>query len=464
MVKHHRVNPGGYSNADVINGIRHANNRMAHEVPAADGTLQTNMRIGDIITGDQAFTEHFTGMLTQLAKNHISSRHFLEYYKTFTKGNVTHGGLIAEYFINTTKAQDFAPAKANKREFSRVRPDIDRAIHKTNWRAQYQATISDRDIARAMSTENGVLDLISRLVTDLTSGANLDHKMLTEYTIKRAILNGLTKPVVIDPADNNDFAIKQRATASLMAGPSKAYNSNGSYTYSPPSDLHFVIDAMAWATQDVEVLANRFNADKASFLSNLIVIPSWTEFDFDRFAEVNEEHHQLDVFTPAEIEKLGQVRGAIFDTEALQFYNVTETTTDKFSASGLHTNYFHTVEKIYGISPFSNFVTFVTPEFEVSSDTPITATVTEVVNTDQTSAVSVHLETGLVGQAAKLIQTDEATEGHVLVLDSAVVYSSAPGAVESIILEAESGGREFVSDLPLSSSAAVGEVLTLTPR
>lgn len=464
MATRNKMTAADYNNANVINAIRHANNRLEAETPAPDGTLETLHKIGDVII-EGGYREHFTGMITRIAQAHVTSRMFREYYGQFLKGDIDHGGMVVENFLNVTKARDFAPAKANRREFERIRPDIDSQIHKVNWEAQYAATISTKDIRKAFTSAEGVTDLIDRIVGDLSSANNLDNKLLVEYAIKRAVLNGLTKPVVIDPDDENDYAIKQRKTVSLMSQPNKDFNSAGVYNYSPADDIYFVLDAETWARQDVEILANRFNMDRAQFLAHLIVIPSWTEFDFDRFDVVNEAHRQLEPFTPAEVAKLGEVKGVAFDTEAMQFYNVDNEMTDAFAASGLHHNYFLTVSRVYGISRFSNFVSFVTPEFEHAADAPITATVDSVQNTEQTTAVSLVFNTPLVGDSPKLLQTGEAADGYALVLDTgAVVFSSLPGATESVTLEAESSGRRYVAGAPLTTSAAVGETFTFTPE
>lgn len=460
----HTNTPINYDNATIINAIRSANDRLYAETPAPDGTRETLKKIGDVIV-DGGYREHFTGMLNRIAQSRVTSRMFQDYYGQFIKGNIEHGSMVVENFLNVTKARDFAPAKANIREFQRVRPDIDNQIHKVNWEAQYTATISNKDIRKAFTSANGVLDLIERIVGDLSSANNLDNKILVEYAIKRGVLNGLAKTIVVDPDDQNDYAVQQRKTVSLMSQPSKEFNSAGVYNYTPSEDIYFVLDAETWARQDVEVLSNRFNMSKAEFMAHLIVISSWTDFDYDRFDTVNEAHRQLEDFTPAEQAKLAQIKGVAFDTETMQFYTVDNEMSDKFAASGLHHNYFLTVSRIYGISRFSNFVAFVTEGFEHAADAPITLTVDSVRNTEQTTAISLIPHTELVGADPKLIQSEEATAGNVLILETGgVIFSSLPDSADSVTLTAKVGDRSYVADLPLdANTVSVGDEFTLTP-
>lgn len=452
-----------YSNSNIINAIRNTNMSMQAELPAADGTLESVVKIGDLILGSPAFIQHFSGLLTQIAQVRVTSRVIDEFYTDLIKGDVDHGGMIEEVFVNLTRARDFAPAKANQREFERIRPDIRAAFHKINWQAQYTATVDRVDIRKAFRSETGVVDLIERIVSTLRSSANLDHKLLTEYRIKRAILAGETLNLAVgDATDLKALTVAEREAAILFSNPSKRYNSQGVYTHTPRGDQWLVIDANTYARMDVEVLANAFNMDRTHLEGHLIVIDAWEEFDFDRFDVVNDAHKQLEPFTPEETAKLAAVQAVLIDREAFQFYNVTYQMSDKFSASGLHTNYFLTVERIYALSPFSNAVAFVTDAFEPGAPDSITATVDSISTNAQSTVVTLRyeIEPGKAGDV-ELVQTQAATDGHVYVKSNAVVFSTLDDSAETYAVEATAGGVTFSGDA-VTPDSAVGSTIELT--
>lgn len=379
-------NSRAYRNADVINAIRNSNLSMREEIPAADGTLENVIKIGEIIEGNPAFLQHFSGLLRQIAQVRVSNREFDQFYSSFIKGDLPFGGTVEEAFVNIARARDFAPAKANAREFARIRPDIRAKFHTLNWQAQYQVTVDRLDIQKAFRNDTGVVDLVDRIVASIQSGENVDHKFLTEYLIKRSILNGSMKAVTTDATDLTDLSKASRSTALRFSMPSREFNAEHVYTHTPADSIYLVMDADTYAEYDVDVLANAFNMDKATLTGHTIVLDRWDEFDFDRFTDVNDAHKQLEPFTAEETEKLSKVKAVMVDMEAFQIYNLNHIMSDVFSASGLHTNYFLTVERIYSWSPFSNAVAFVAKDFDAADSDTVDVTVEGVSDSGQVRA------------------------------------------------------------------------------
>lgn len=427
-------NSSNHANVDIINAIRNSNLSLAAEIPAADGTRENLVKIGEIIEGTPAFLQHFTSLLTQIAAVRISSRVFDEYYTQLIKGDIEYGGMVEEAFVNVTRARDFAPAKANEREFQRVRPDIERAFHKMNWQSQYTATVDRVDIRKAFRSETGVVDLVEKIVGTLRSSANLDHKLLVEYMIKRSMLNGaISAETIGNGEDLTDMSIANRAAALRFAMPTRKFNAKGVYTHTPREAQWLVVDADTYAEYDVSVLANAFNMDKADLLGRMIVIDRWDEFDYERFGDLNDAHKQLENFSPDETEKLTHVRGVLIDEEAFQIYNLTNATSDQWSASGLHTNYFLTIERIYSMSPFSNAIAFVEDAYAPGDPDTVTGTVDSVSQSAQSTVVTFSFEVpvGKNGNVS-LSQTKTLTDGKVLADGGELVFSTGDGAATKI--------------------------------
>lgn len=458
-------NAQAWANADILNAIRNSNNMLAAEIPAADGTRENLIKIGDVIEGNPAFIQHFSSMLTQIASVRVSSRSFDEYYTAFIKGDVEYGGMIEEVFVNLTRARDFAPAKANAREFQQVRPRISNAFHKMNWSAQYTATIDRNDIRKAFRSADGVVGLIDKIVNTLRSSHNVDHKLLVEYLVKRSILNGSIKALATgDGNDLTQLAVNNRSTAARFAMPTKRFNAAGVYTHTPKDDQWLIVDADTWAEYDVTVLANAFNMDKASLLNRTVVIDQWDDFDYERFEDVNEAHKQIEPFTAEETEKLSHVRAVMCDLEAFQIYNLTYQTSDAWIASALRTNYFLTVERIYSWSPFSNAIAFVEDEYAPGDPETVTATVDSVSESAQSTVVTFTYDVpvGKNGNVS-VAQTDEMTEGDVLARNTAeMVFAKTGDAATSVTMVVNVGDSTLTGTAVDVTTVAPGDTITLT--
>lgn len=453
-------NAKNFRNADVINAIRNSNLAIKDQVPAADGTIENLIKIGEVIEGSPAFIQHFTSMLTQIASVRVTSREFDEYYTSLIKGDLAHGGLVEEAFVNVTRARDFAPAKANIREFQRVKPDIQTAFHKLNWQAQYTATVDRVDIRKAFTTETGVLDLIDRIVGTLRSSNNLDHKLLTEYLVKRGILNGAMKKIAVDDSDLSALTISQRSAALRFAMPTKAYNAKGVYTHTPRDSQWLVVDADTYARMDVEVLANAFNMDKAHLQGHMIVLDSWSDFDYDRFSTVNEAHEQIENFTAEEVEKLSHVKAVLIDSEAFQIYNLTNQTTDQWSASGLHTNYFLTVERIYSLSPFTNAAAFVGESFAAGVPDTVTAIIDSISESAQSTAVTVRFDVPVGKDADVSFAPLEDVDAGVYTEGGRIIFAKNDSAATTADLTVSVGGTTLDGGSIDLATAAIGDEIS----
>lgn len=454
-------NARAYRNADLINAIRNSNLSMKEEIPAADGTLENVIKIGEIIEGNPAFLQHFSGLLRQIAQVRVTSRVFDSFYSEFIKGDMPFGGTVEEAFVNIARARDFAPAKANSREFARIRPDIRAKFHTLNWQAQYQVTVDRLDIQKAFRNDTGIVDLVDRIVASIQSGENVDHKFLTEYLIKRSILNGAVKTVTTDATDLTNLSKQSRATALRFSMPSRDFNSERVYTHTPADSVYLIMDADTYASYDVDVLANAFNMDKATLPYRTIVLDKWDEFDFDRFTDVNDAHKQLEPFTAEETEKLSKVKAVMVDLEAFQIYNLNHIMSDVFSASGLHTNYFLTVERIYSWSPFSNGVAFVNTDFDAADSDTVDVTVEGISDSGQVRAYELSYSVP-VGKNATIsgTWTNESEAASALVRGAEVIVAKdSKGATKPVPVTLVNG-NDTVYTFTLPVAAKVGDKLS----
>lgn len=447
------------SSAQIINGIRAQLPASAQEqIPVVQGRDDLE-QVGKTLSGNPGLMSDFAGaLMLQVALRVIKSAVFYNRFRQLKKGTIEYGNTVEEIFVDIIKAVEYDAAKGPERELARTLPSVNAVFHPINWRVMYPLTIDDADLARAFRTEEGLRDLIERLIASLHTSAEIDDMLLVKYLLIKAITAGELAPVAVDPGDTKALAKAVRSTAAKMSYPSSAYNRDGRFTSSNPDDLVIIIDAEGQAELDVEVLASAFNMDKANVLDHVIVIDSFSEFDNSRFDRVEADY--LEEVTDEELALLTGVRAVVLDTGWFQLYDNELQLRETQVGSGLYRNYWLHTWKIVSSSPYHNAVVFADSVPEL----PATLEVT-VSSKDEASGVAVftldYVEpTAFNGGTYAFQQTEEAGEAGVRIFrDGGVILPN--GVDSSTPLSLIVGGQTYTAPA-LARTAAVGDTLTFT--
>ena len=153
------------STIDILNTIR-ANASYSYQSQVPQITTANEIpAVGEKIYGYPALANEFiAALLNQIALVEIRSKNFYNKYQDLKKGKLEYGELVEEVFVNIAKAREFSAEKAEARELKRTLPDVRTAFHAKNWSVQYPVTIQDVELQKAFSSENGVQDMIAKIV------------------------------------------------------------------------------------------------------------------------------------------------------------------------------------------------------------------------------------------------------------------------------------------------------------
>ena len=453
------------STLDILNTIR-ANASMEYQslVPEISD-VRDIPKVGEALWGYPNLANQFlSSLINRIASVRVKSATFNNAYAMLKKGYLEFGETVEEVFVQIAKAREFSPEKAEARELKRTIPDVRTAFHTMNYRVEYPITIQNNDLKMAFLSENGVQDLIARIVDAIYTGAEYDEFLLFKYLIIKSVAHGKMYPVAFDATKMNEAAVAFRGNSNMITFMSNKYNAAGVHTATPRGDQYIFMDAKFNAQYDVDVLAAAFNMDKADFMGRLMLIDDFTTFDNDRFDVIRANSEMIEEVTAAELALMADVKAVLVDAEWFQVYDNLAQFDEKYVASGMYWNYFYHVWKTVSSSPFSNAIVFVDDGATITAPATITCTINDIVTNENATIITlIPADTASLANSNLLfVQDEDNTEAGVAVHRYGAFI--VPEDVASVTPIAVLGDANYAGTAITVASAAVGDTVTLTKQ
>lgn len=454
------------STLQIINTIReNASYEYQQSVPVISKASEIPT-VGQIIYGTPAFANQFlNALVNRIAFVRTQSMIFNNPYRRLKKGLIEYGETIEEIFVQVAKAVDYSPEKATNREFQRTIPNVSSVFHPMNWRVMYPVTIQNNDLKLAFLTENGVTDLIAKIVDQIYRAAEVDEFLLFKYLLIKSIAHGKMKPVSIgDGTVAENAAISFRGMSNIMQFPKTEYNEAGVMNTTPKDRQVIFMDSMYNAQYDVKVLSAAFNMNEAEYMGSLFLIDDWTSFDNERFDQIRAASDGIEEVTAAELALMKDVKAVLVDEEWFQFYDNLEQFTENYVASGLYWNYFYHDWKTVSYSPFANAVVFVTDTSDISNPASITAKITGKDTSDIATVFT--LDATAEGATLKpnsynFVQTEQLTKDGIAIQKYGAIIIPASAATKAITLVATIGNDTYTAATTIDATDSVGGAIVL---
>lgn len=334
------------NSVEILNAIRaQADAEYQNRIPIA---TQENLReVGNAMMQYRPAQNTFlNALVNRIARVIITSKSYQNPLREFKRGIMEYGETVAEYFVNIAKAHQFDPAVAEKEWMKREIPDVQGVFHTMNYQNFYKVTISDRELRQAFLSQDGVTDLIARIVDSLYTGSEYDEFLIMKQLIVDAAQDGKMYPVqipAISGANAKEIVTIIKSISNDMAFMKAKYNSMGVLTATPKNDQILILDSRFDAVIDVEVLASAFNMEKAEFMGRRILI--------DDFAD------------------LTGVVAAIVDSDWFMVFDNMLEFTENYNGEGLYWQYWYHCWKTFSNSPFANAILFTTDTVQATAVT-----------------------------------------------------------------------------------------------
>ena len=456
----HRIaaNTLNASTIDILNVIRD-NASLAYQNSVPEVTKAVDIpKVGEVLYGTPAFANEFiNALINRIAIVRVKSATFNNPYERLKKGFLDYGETVEEIFVGITKAFEFSQEKAESRELKQYKPNVKSAFHAMNWKVLYPVSVSMEQLKTAFLSEQGVTDLIAKIVDAIYTAANYDEFLLFKYLIIKAVTGGKFKPVAVNSASMNNYAVAFRGKSNLLPFMSQEYNAAGVLNTTPKDRQVIFMDAQFNAEFDVNVLSAAFHMEKADFMGSLFLVDSFATFDNDRFDVIRANSDGLEEVTQAELTLMGNVKALLMDEDWFQVYDNLAQFTEKFIASGLRWNYFYHTWKTISVSPFANAIAFVDSNATITNPDTLHYVVNSVDCSDEACVVTLEStdDDTLQNLNAKFIQTQALTGYGYGVQPYGAILMPVPIAHPSLTLEAELNGDTYSGSLNMGGTAGV---------
>ena len=333
-------------------------------------------KYGKIIVNNERYKNAFLNTINLIGLTVIDRNYWENPWENFAnRGTLSFGQTVRELMVDIADVFDYQKFQNDETHFLKtVVPNIYNYLHELNYEKFYKTTTSDTQIAMAFNTENGLMDLIEKIVGSLYEGYKYDKYIVDKYQLCRRILDGTITSIQI-----TDFANKtprQRVSfmkniSNKMTFRSPNYNPAGARTATNFENQIMIMNTEFEAEMSTEVLATSFFRNDAEMKSRLALIDGFGEYDEERLRELLGDG--FEPFTEEEKTALAKIPAVIIDDEWFQDYtylldNMSETKmTNFYNPETLKNNHWLHTKKVISTSPFKNAIVFTTDTATVTS-------------------------------------------------------------------------------------------------
>lgn len=373
------------NSAKIMNYIRQTQgDAYKKAVPMAQENAESVRAVGEIILGEENLYNTFApALINRIGRTVIQSKLYRNIFESFKLGYMEMGDIVEEVFVNLIPPNPFDPEVAENKWMERRLPSIDAVFHRINFKAFYKLTISYNELRAAFLTWSGLHDLVGRLIEQAYTSANWDEYIMFKYLLANAAIKKQMYPVTIpDPTAANAKAVTTEmvAISNALQFMSSDYNAAGVTSYTDKDNQIMIINTKFAAIQDVEVLAQAFNMEKAQLQGRVIMINgfTFTAGELQRLQMLEKIiGTQFPQFSAEELVVLDSIPAMLVDESFFIVLDQLFEMKNAENGEGLYWQYWLHTWKMFSWSPFANAVLFTTLENAITSVTvtPATASV-----------------------------------------------------------------------------------------
>lgn len=344
-------------------------------------------KYGKIIVNNERYKNAFLNTINLIGLTIIDRNYWENPWESFAnRGSISFGQTVRELLVDIADVFDYQKYQNDGTHFlENVVPNVYNYLHELNYEKFYKTTTSDTQIAMAFNTENGLMDLVEKIVGSLYEGYKYDKYIVDKYQLCRRILDGTVTSIEIKnwstlTARQRVSAMKSISNKLIFRSPN--YNPAGARVATNFANQIMIMNTDFEAEMTTEVLATSFFRNDAEMKSRLALIDGFDSYDEARLVELLGDG--FEPFTEDEKTALSKIPAVIIDDEWFQDYNylldnASDTKmTNFYNPETLKNNHWLHTKKVISTSPFKNAVVFTT-------DVPA---VTSVIVAPQESSIS----------------------------------------------------------------------------
>lgn len=387
----------------VLNAIRStSSSAYQNTVPLATATNITDVGAAVLNAPTVIRNEFMTNLYNKIGLSLVDSPLIENQFSFLKKGTLEFGQSIEDIYVGLAQGQEYVTGMKEgdpiPDQFSIKKLPSFTAIYSTILSRQYQVTRHLTDLKKAFHSGGGVESFVAAMMNALVSGENYDDMRATIALIARQIeeaqveseannhkgtvhlltefntMKGWTPDATTgDPhpeALTADTAFKSAEFLRFFTNSLKKhskrmrhlrsdFNIAGVQQTLPQNRQRIMMLEDITVDFETELIAWAYNGDKF-ILDGVDEIDSWYSIGADHQSPPTVSPEDIEVkatFTSATTGST-QCAAVIYDPEMVKIYNKERIGSDAANAKGNYWNIFMSLEDIYAVSPFRNFVAF----------------------------------------------------------------------------------------------------------
>ena len=437
--------------------------------------------IGKIIVNNQRYKNAFLNVINVIGLTVIDRNTWENPWEEFTnRGQLNYGQTVREMFVDIADVFDYNYYSTDVDHFlENVVPNVYEYLHELNFQKFYKTTTSDEQIVMAFNSEDGLFELIDRIISSLYEAYKYDRYIVDKYQLCRRIVDGTVTPVYIaNYASLTPRArvAKMKNVSNLLGFRSPNYNPAGVRVATSYGNQRLIMNTDFEADLTTEVLSTSFFLNEADFKTKSALADGYGNHDIARLVELLGS--QYIPFTADELTALAKIPAVLIDDEFFQDYfysfdnNAETRATEFFNPETLKTNHWLHVWMVLSTSPFKNAVVFTqdTPAVTSITVSPSAATLTQGSELQMSATVtttgfankavvwSVSTATGVsIDEKTGLLKaTSSASTGDVTVTATSVFDGTTTGTATITI------GSTTLPSITSVTVSAAGSAISIT--
>lgn len=277
-------------------------------------------------------------LVNRIAFAVVRNMYFTNPYSFAKRGNIRFGYTIEDIWVDIAQAHPYLSDTDDAAMLKWEKPNIKAIFHNRNREEFFKQTLSEADIRAAFTSEQGVSDLVDRVISGMYTSNDVSEFVYTLALFSEYADEGkfsfIHADAPTDEASAKSFLTVLRTVSNNFLFPSRKYNAMGVVNTSARERQRLYITPSADANVSVQALAYAFHMDEAKFAGMITLIP--------------------------EIPNHPEIIAIVADDEFLNIYDNLFESREFEDREKLVWNYWLHVWQTYFLSPFHNAVAITT--------------------------------------------------------------------------------------------------------
>lgn len=229
----------------------------------------------------QTFTatanEFLNALFNKVIYQQVDKMDFTNPFKKYDGTPVRYGSTIENVFVETPRGYKYDRNATDP--FERKNPEVKALYASINYEMQYETTIYDADLRRAVLSEYGFMNMIDTILASLSTAKTVD-----EYRATLAMLNNAN--IMANGIEEVEKGINDKETAEIVTKkiidvmssykfPSTFNNKLGVLNVTPQERCLLIIRQDVLNTINLDYLAGVYNLNKVDLIKNIIPVDTF---------------------------------------------------------------------------------------------------------------------------------------------------------------------------------------------